>query len=229
VRYVNGDGVSQESAGGVSTAHPPNDVLFQFEFQSDVLQACFRWGLFVVDETGVIIFATKLARTFLTAGCGIGERAGRLHVERSCVDRGLRELISLNAVNASEPNLPKKPLNVLGVPDREGRTRYMVKVFPLPAVTTRALALIAVSDLVESRPIDRSTMATVFNFSPREAELGELFSNGLRIEEIAPRMGIALNTARVHLRNVLAKTGCSNQIELARKFAYFLSFVPFVF
>jgi DNA-binding CsgD family transcriptional regulator len=123
--------------------------------------------------------------------------------------------------------LQKKPVNVLGVPDREGRTRYMLRVFPFTAARTLALVLIAVSDLVESRPIDRSTMAVVFSFSPREAELGELFSNGLRIEEIAPRMGIALNTARVHLRNVLAKTGCSNQIELARKFAYFLSCVPF--
>lgn len=192
-----------------------------FPFNFEDLQACIRWGLFVVDETGVIVFATRRARTFLAAGFGIAERSGRFCVERSGVDRGLQALIRMNAVRSSETSLHENPLNVLGVPDREGRTHYLLKVFPFAAARSRALALVAVSDLVESRPIDRSIIAAVFNFSAREAELGELFSNGLRIEEIAPRMGVAMNTARVHLRNVLAKTGCSSQIELARTFARF--------
>lgn len=192
---------------------------FSFDFED--LQACIRWGLFVVDETATIIFATKRGRAFLTAGCGIAERSGRFYVERSCVDRGLQALIRLNAVRSNEATLHENPLNVLGVPDREGRTHYVLKVFPFGAAKTRPLALVAVSDLVESPQIDRSIIAAVFNFSAREAELGELFSKGLRVEEIAPRMGVAMNTVRVHLRNVLTKTGCSSQIELARIFARF--------
>ena len=192
---------------------------FPLDFED--LQTCIRWGLVVVDATGVIVFATRRARAFLDAGCGIAERSGRLYVERSCVERSLQALIRLNAVRSSEATAPENPVNVLGVPDRDGRTHYLLKVFPFAAARNCSLALVAVSDLVESRAIDRSIIAAVFSFSPREAELGELFSNGLRIEEIAPRMGVAMNTARVHLRNVLAKTGCSSQIELARTFARF--------
>ena len=200
-------------------AGAPSRAAFAFDFED--LQTCIRWGLFVVNETSVIVFATRRARAFLAAGCGVGERSGRLYVERSCVDRSLQELIRLNAVRSSEVAVQKNPCNVLGVPDREGRTHYLLKVSPFGAAKSCSLALVAVSDLVESPPIDRSIIAAVFNFSAREAELGELFSNGLRIEEIAPRMGVAMNTVRVHLRNVLAKTGCSSQIELARTLARF--------
>jgi DNA-binding CsgD family transcriptional regulator len=60
----------------------------------------------------------------------------------------------------------------------------------------------------------------VFTLSEREAELAELFASGLRVDAIAGRMRISVNTARVHLRNVFAKTGCTSQIELARTFAH---------
>jgi DNA-binding CsgD family transcriptional regulator len=59
----------------------------------------------------------------------------------------------------------------------------------------------------------------VFRLSVREAHFAELFAAGYRIDAIAQAMGVTPNTARVHLRHVFAKTGCSNQIELARKFA----------
>jgi DNA-binding CsgD family transcriptional regulator len=200
-------------------AAPKRPTAISFDFED--LQACIRWGLLVVNETGMIVFATRRARVFLAAECGIGEKSGRLYLERSYADRSLQELIRLNAARSTEMAARRYPQNVLGVPDREGRTHYLVKVFPFGAAKDNSLALIAVSDLVESPPIDRSIIAAVFHFSAREAELGELFSNGLRIEEIAPRMGVAMNTARVHLRNVLAKTGCASQIELARTFGRF--------
>jgi DNA-binding CsgD family transcriptional regulator len=63
----------------------------------------------------------------------------------------------------------------------------------------------------------RSTVSTVFRLSAREAELAELFSQGLGLEAIAETMGIALNTARVHLRNIFQKTSCSTQLELFRR------------
>jgi DNA-binding CsgD family transcriptional regulator len=53
----------------------------------------------------------------------------------------------------------------------------------------------------------------------REAEFAELFAAGHRIEMIAQIMGVAMNTARVHLRHVCAKVGCTSQIELARMLA----------
>jgi DNA-binding CsgD family transcriptional regulator len=59
----------------------------------------------------------------------------------------------------------------------------------------------------------------VFRLSDREACFAELFAAGHRIDAIAERMGVTSNTARVHLRHVFAKTGCSSQIELARKLA----------
>jgi hypothetical protein len=73
-------------------------------------------------------------------------------------------------------------------------------------------------------------MAVVFEFYLREAELGELFSNVLRIEDIAPRMGIALKyRSRVPSAMCWLKPGVRNQIDLAGKFAHFLNTVPFFY
>lgn len=190
---------------------------FPFDFED--LQACIRWGLLVVNETGLIVFATERGLNFLAAGSGIVERSGKFHVERTGVDRGLQRLIRLNAARCTEAHSHRDHADALGVPDRDGRTRYVLMVLPLAVAKTGSLVLIAISDLLVNARVDRSTIAAIFNLSAREAELGELFSNGLRIDEIAPRMGVAMNTVRAHLRSVLAKTGCSGQIELARTFA----------
>jgi DNA-binding CsgD family transcriptional regulator len=77
-----------------------------------------------------------------------------------------------------------------------------------------------IADLASEIRVSRSAVARTFQLSTREAELAELFSTGLRVDAIAARMGISANTARIHLRNVFAKTGCANQVELARLFAH---------
>ena len=92
-----------------------------------------------------------------------------------------------------------------------------MRLVPFP-LEKSGVALLAVMDMLGSVQIMRTKAASIFGLSEREAELAELFSQGLRVQEIAVRMGVAVNTARVHLRNVFTKTGANSQIELARIF-----------
>lgn len=43
--------------------------------------------------------------------------------------------------------------------------------------------------------------------TPREREIISGLAEGLRLREVARRLGIALNTAEVHRHNILRKTG----------------------
>jgi DNA-binding CsgD family transcriptional regulator len=110
----------------------------------------------------------------------------------------------------------------IGIPDREGRIRYVARVLPCRTDQGRQAALFIIADIIAgpTHHADRSAVARVFHLSPREADFVELFSEGLSIAEIADHMDISVNTARVHLRNVFEKTDCTSQIELVRLFAH---------
>jgi DNA-binding CsgD family transcriptional regulator len=186
-------------------------------FSAEVLQQCIPWGVLIVDQQRRILFANRRGRLFIEAGGGLEERSGRLRAERANIDRSLGELVQ-KAAAASPTSIWQA--ETVGVPDDQGQTRYALKVIRCRTDQGEAAALLLITDLLSSIHVSREAVGTVFHLSDREAEFAELFGSGLRIDAIARRMGIAVNTARVHLRNVFAKTGCASQIELARTFAH---------
>jgi DNA-binding CsgD family transcriptional regulator len=66
----------------------------------------------------------------------------------------------------------------------------------------------------DSRP-DSRIIATRLRPTHREAQTAIAVSRGLGLNVAAESMGVALTTARSHLRQVFAKTGTSQQAELA--------------
>jgi DNA-binding CsgD family transcriptional regulator len=178
-------------------------------------QEFLPWGLLVVDRDRRIIFATPYARELLAAECGLKSAAETFQVERASVNRALTELVRRAAARTVGHEIG--PV-VIGAPDRQGRMRFALRLLPYQSPENSSLVLVAIMDLMRAGQMQRAKIAAIFGFSEREAELAELFSEGLRVQEIAVRMGVTVNTARVHLRNVFSKTGCANQIELARTF-----------
>jgi len=61
---------------------------------------------------------------------------------------------------------------------------------------------------VEARLAMRSTMPTL---TPREVEVMELVTQGLRNKEIAPSLGISEGTVQVHVKSILAKLGVNDR------------------
>jgi two-component system nitrate/nitrite response regulator NarL len=51
--------------------------------------------------------------------------------------------------------------------------------------------------------------------TPREAELVELVSQGLRNKEMAARLGISEGTVKIHLHRIYEKLGVTSRVELA--------------
>jgi DNA-binding CsgD family transcriptional regulator len=173
------------------------------------------WGVAVVDERLKILYASRKAEVVFQDSGGLGRRGTVLHVDRASVDRTLRELIR----RALSREALEQDAGVIGIPDREGRMRYALRVVPYRSDPLGDVAVIAISDLAFHSNLRREVVGRLFRLSDREAELAELFAVGRRIQEIALQMDVAVSTARVHLRHVFQKTGCSNQVELARKFA----------
>lgn len=174
------------------------------------------WGVLVVDDQLQVLYASRSAMVALASGAGLSCRKGLLCTERASVDRALRDLVRLVLSRESGWN---EEADVIGVPDRYGQLRYALRVISSGETLTNDVAVIAIADLSFRSKVRRDAVGRLFCLSEREAELAELFALGCRVQEIALQMRVAVNTARVHLRSVFQKTGCSSQVELARKFA----------
>jgi DNA-binding CsgD family transcriptional regulator len=174
------------------------------------------WGVLVVDERLQILYASRQAMRSLASREGLSCRKGILYTERASVDRAVRDLVRLALSRAGGAD---QKCDVIGIPDKDGQLRYALRVISSTENEDAAVAVIAISDLVFRPGIRRDAVGRLFCLSVREAEFAELFAMGCRVQEIALLMNVAVNTARVHLRNVFQKTGCSSQVELARKFA----------
>ena len=56
----------------------------------------------------------------------------------------------------------------------------------------------------------------LYSLTPSEADLLQLLSMGMSLEEAAESRGVSMNTARSHVKHMFAKTGVSRQGELVR-------------
>jgi LuxR family maltose regulon positive regulatory protein len=67
----------------------------------------------------------------------------------------------------------------------------------------------------------RSTRNPLEVLSPREREVLGLISEGMRNKDIANALFISTSTAKVHVRNVLAKLGAHNRAEAVARYEMF--------
>ena len=62
----------------------------------------------------------------------------------------------------------------------------------------------------------RPVQAELFGFTPREAEVATLLTEGHSLESLGNTFGIARNTVRIHLQALFRKTGTNRQADLVR-------------
>jgi DNA-binding CsgD family transcriptional regulator len=59
-------------------------------------------------------------------------------------------------------------------------------------------------------------MRKLYKLTPAEGRIADLLLEGLEVREVSQRLGVTLETARFHVKRVLAKTGVRRQSELVR-------------
>ncbi len=189
-----------------------------FDLDFETAGRLFRSGLLVVDHTRRVLATNQIAAELLQDSEGLSLINGCLSIEKAYVQRSFGFLLVQLRAAAGPGRFVPAQCALIGVPDRKGAVRYALKVMAAELGPQRAEFLLAIIDLADRAGPSREAFSAVFRLSEREAELAELFSRGFRLEQIASMMGVSLNTARVHLRNVFAKTNCAGQSELMRMF-----------
>jgi DNA-binding CsgD family transcriptional regulator len=170
----------------------------------------------LLDARGAVVESSSAARSLLakennSIAC---DPDGQLSLSAPA-DRDFRQWISTgHAPTAASPGF-------LAVPRPDAGSPLRVMLAPLNHVPVagmdnapRWLLSIADPDLPADKPL--RTLRNLFGLSEREAEIATLIASGMRPAAAAARMGIALNTARTHLKHVFQKSGAASQAELVR-------------
>jgi DNA-binding CsgD family transcriptional regulator len=77
-----------------------------------------------------------------------------------------------------------------------------------------AAALVMILDSAHPVEIAETELRQLYGFTATEARLANHLMEGLSLEECCAAMEIRRTTARMHLRNIFAKTGVRRQGEL---------------
>jgi DNA-binding CsgD family transcriptional regulator/PAS domain-containing protein len=185
----------------------------------DVLDS-LRIGVILARDDSSVAFINSAAEAILEERDPLATTAGRLTAAGAGQTRELRALVRAaahgNAENAwrsggalavSRPSL-RRPLSVIVIPLRaEALTR---------GDNARRVAALFVTDPERSVETDVDVLQRLWALTPTEAKIASMLAGGHTIASISDRCTITNATVRWHLKNVLAKTQTSRQVDLVR-------------
>jgi DNA-binding CsgD family transcriptional regulator len=174
-------------------------------------------GVALVGLSGRVRFINQTARTICAEFDGLRLLADRLigTVEPGAelLERALKRVVlgGSGGSGGSEDLRLTRP---------SGRRALSIAVRAVPshdAAATPLGAMVWISDPERIEVPPRERLMRCFGLTAAEAAVLRWFLRGCKPLGIARRLGISIETARTHLRSVLAKTGTHCQSELMRR------------
>ncbi|MFZ1988996.1 MAG: helix-turn-helix transcriptional regulator [Alphaproteobacteria bacterium] len=170
----------------------------------------FGRGVLLVTRSAQILFANRAAEALLASG-SLKSSKGKLTASQPEAERKLLSLIASVAESSDSVTLPS---NTLVLSNGEGKPILFVRAWPLsvraqPGVSQPVVALV-VDDLRGPTQLSRAVTAQV-GLTPREHETAQALCRGDSVEAAAREMGISVETARSHVKAILAKLGVTKQ------------------
>jgi DNA-binding CsgD family transcriptional regulator len=176
-----------------------------------------NFGVMVIERTMRVKYANAWARAMTTEDDRLSLDSGILRSEDHAHDTALRSLIEHAAGS-------------LGVQGAAGSWMYLARDGrPVPFIATplapsdalrsawaSPLALVLVGNSEARSVMDAGVLASLFGLTNKECIVAARLAAGETLQEIAEHEFLSLHTVRVHIRDILRKTGTHRQSELVR-------------
>jgi DNA-binding CsgD family transcriptional regulator len=180
--------------------------------------AQFDFGLIALDGERRITNLSTRAKHLLDQQDGIRVQASRLEATYAPENRRLQEMLTTTGQIWENPHQP--PCNTLLLSRTSHEKPLHLVVFPFVSsgllVEDQPQMLVFLSD-PSSKPTSRAAvLRALYGLTPTESRLADLLLQGFEVREAADHLRTTLETARFHLKRVLAKTGAHRQTELMR-------------
>ena len=177
----------------------------------------FDRAVFGLNRNGIVVLSNRKADAIVEKADGLKLIRGRLVAEHSPDDCELQSHIA-RSVAVSTGDGTSQSVSIHLSRDSESLPLQLtITRFQSTAPNNGQLAaLVFVSDPAQKPQSCSTLLRQLYGLSPTECRLADLLHEGLEVREAAGRLKTTLETARFHLKRVLAKTGTHRQTELMR-------------
>jgi len=172
-----------------------------------------------LNDRGLVLAMSRSAEDILAVGDGLTVRGRRLAGARTrdnhAIDALVARTLDVGRIGGGG--------GTLALPRPSGEPAWLLTADYLGSRFILGGALEAsVLIRIVQRPSDHAAspgdrIIKLFGLTPTEAKIIEgLYAENLELRGAAEQVGVTYSTARVHLRNILAKSSTINQVELMR-------------
>jgi DNA-binding CsgD family transcriptional regulator/PAS domain-containing protein len=179
--------------------------------------AQFDFGVIALDGEGRIANVSAAAKHLLDRQDGLRVHTGRLQAIQATENDMLQEMLTGTSQAQDNPHRPPASAMLIS---RAGHRPIQLAVYPF--VSSSLLAddqprvLVFLSDPTAQPASRAAVLRNLYRLTPTESRLADSLLQGLEVREAADRLRTTLETARFHLKRILAKTGTRRQSELMR-------------
>lgn len=176
----------------------------------------------LVDSTGRILQTNQAAQKMFSIGGPILSLHGELATHHPEATNALRAAIARAARSESELGYGGIGVPVKGKHDDASIAPSIAHVLPLKSGTLRpglslgAIAAVFVTPALANPQPPFEALAALYDLTPTEARVMVEIATGKNRAAAASALGVADSTVKTHLARVFAKTGTSEQAELAK-------------
>lgn len=176
-------------------------------------------GTIILDEHARLLRTNQAAQTLLSDRAELRVVDGRLNVGGRDDNKAFRQMLD-EVLDAHRRSIPGC-VRVFRVQRDTTRAPLGLLMRPLPLPDapdgiTNPSVVIFISDPERRRDAPVHLLRQLFEFTPAEASLALLLSNGLTLDEASDELGITRNTAKSHLSSIFSKTGVTRQPKLVQ-------------
>lgn len=187
---------------------------------------CLPNPMLLLEPSGTVLHANERAQAILQANDGLTLR--QRHIETTDRQTGHRLMAVLRDVAMAADDTAAAPTSrTLKIERPSGRPPYRLKIQPArhnpelwQIIQRQALTVLIGGDAAAyPSPRCEEMLRTRYRLTPAEAALASAFGKGVSLREYAERRAISVQTVRFQMKQVLAKTECARQADLARLLA----------
>ena len=170
-------------------------------------------GMVLINRELRILHLNRQARVQLEAHPGVALSSGHLRALDADEHLALQALVTRASERGRVQKADQVTSEICTLRLRDEDRRLVLVGMPVPADPEGAIALLVFGSPAY-RDLSAPVLHQIYGLTRAEVTLVKSLARGFSLEEAAHDIGIAVNTARTHLKHIFVKTGSKRQSEL---------------
>ncbi len=167
----------------------------------------------LVDRQLKLLYINQLAERILKSHSTIDIARGQLRGTANEDHENLAGVVQRAAARGQLQAPDEVTSEICTIRSSEDERRVILVATPVPADGAVTVALL-VFESPGYRPVSAQVLQQIYGLTRAEIVLVQALASGHSLEDAAHNIGIAVNTARTHLKHIFIKTGAKRQSEL---------------